>query len=143
MPNNSGDIWCISKENIYLFNSRKEYFINFQEKLDDIKKEPIFINQIFSLPKGITWLGDSKGNLFRINELNPENDIEYIKFSNNDYSRLFSVWIDSNNNEWIFSEQGSYIYKDKKKEQISQSAFRYYKNIKNKLWLATIDGKIA
>ena len=143
VPNNSGDIWCISKENIYLFNSRKEYFINFQEKLDDIKKEPIFINQIFSLPKGITWLGDSKGNLFRINELNPENDIEYIKFSNNDYSRLFSVWIDSNNNEWIFSEQGSYIYKDKKKEQISQSAFRYYKNIKNKLWLATIDGKIA
>lgn len=139
--NKSGDIWCMSNDCVYLFRPQEESFVDVQSSINHIKKENISITRIFSLSNGFSWLTDKDGNLFRVCNSSPENNIEYAKPWNDKSVRIFAVWNDKNDNEWIFSNLGSYIYN--KKQLISKRPFRFYKSIQGKLWLATEQGDIA
>lgn len=66
--NRHGDIWCQTYDSrIYLFDSRREKFIDILQPIETAHKTNYTIHQIYVLPKGITWIVSDHG-AFRVDE---------------------------------------------------------------------------
>lgn len=114
-----GNIWCRAYDNhIYLFNPSTETFsspINWSESPSDVASDD---KDIFVLPKGVTWIVANSGFAYRIDE-NAMDQASAIKsFEIGDTSvfkgHIVDVEEDSDGNEWIFSDKGTFVVGDKK-----------------------------
>jgi Predicted periplasmic ligand-binding sensor domain len=113
--NQHADIWCQTYDSrIYLFDCRKERFIDILQPIEAKSKRTYTINQIYALPKGVTWIVCDNG-AFRVNEdqyrkgKNESISFYSSKTGNLPGKEISRVIQDKDGDEWVFTEKGIQI----------------------------------
>jgi len=113
--NQHGDIWCQTYDSrIYLFDSRKERFIDILQPIEAKNKSTYTISQIYALPKGITWIVCDNG-AFRVNEeqykkgKNESISFYSSKSGNLPGKEISRIIQDKDGDEWVFTDKGIQI----------------------------------
>lgn len=114
-PNQNNDIWCQTYDNrIYLFDSQEEKFIDILHPIEIEERTTFTVKQIYTLPKGITWIACSQGS-FRIDEKAfKAGDKESIRIYSSEKGNLVGttltdVFQDAEGDEWIFTDKGAQV----------------------------------
>lgn len=138
--NSEGDIWCMGRDHFYLFRTDTKHFVDIHSMLEKKSNRRIIAYKIIALKNGYTWLIDENGLLFRIDDKNIEN-VEVYEKSQSGKTRVYSVLLDSNGNEWVLTSRGLSVVGD-----ISFKSNMPYKNWmerSGKVWLATSRRELA
>lgn len=99
-----GYLWTLGYDSTcYRFHTNKEIF-------EPIRTEALTANirSITILPNGITWLFNSNGNATRVITNPDDHKLTYDHPLKNTTVHIHSVYMDSNENEWILTRNGLY-----------------------------------
>lgn len=140
------NLWCHTYDDrAFLFDVHKEFFLDVLAPIEQTMKRKNTIQDIYPLPKGVTWIVCSDGYSYRVNErqLNKKKGIHY--FGTYDGSLrgdiVYKVFQDIDGDEWILTDKGISIYGKKKIEE--NHPFKYYCEKGTLIWLVTNTGYIA
>lgn len=142
-PTQLDDIWCRTYDGrIYLFDKKTRTFIDILSDTERKLKHPVYIERLYTLRNGITWLIGRDGFNFRVDEKHygEANGITLYSPSNNTLKgkKIHNVSLDKEGNEWILTDNGITII-GKRKVSIHKS-FRFFKEKSNNIFLFTDDG---
>ena len=142
-PTSSDDIWCRTYDGrIYLFNKKTRTFIDMLAKAEQKLKETIYIERLYTLRNGITWLIGRDGLNFRVDEshYSEEDGIRLYSTSNNTLKGeiIYNVSLDKEGNEWVLTNNGVTIIGKKHLEY--EKSFRFFKEKSNNIFLFSDDG---
>ena len=140
--NSQGNIWCSTVGDMYVFNKREELFIDIQHILDSLANHKVHITKVWPLKKGVTWMQDEEGLLFRLNDKTSGNRSQLVNFGADfkNATEILGITLDKQGNEWILATGGTYIYSDGTAVRISKITFRYIAIADNGPWLISTNG---
>ena len=114
-PNQNCDIWCQTYDSrVYLFDSQQEKFIDILHPIEKKDQTTYVVNQIHTLPKGITWIVCNH-RAFRVDDQAFRNGdaASITAYSQEDGnlpgSQISNVLQDADGDEWIFTDKGIQI----------------------------------
>lgn len=142
-PTLSDDIWCRTYDGrVYLFDKKTRTFIDILVKTEQQLKKTIYIERLYTLRNGVTWLIGRDGLNFRVDESRyAENDgITLYSPSNKTLKggKIHNVSLDREGNEWVLTDQGVTIIGKRHLE--GQRSFLFFKEKSNKIFLFSDDG---
>lgn len=142
----SGDIWCQTYDgHLFLFDTREDKFIDVLKPIEEETQHINIVEQTYVLPKGVTWISCDKGYNFRIEEKQCKKGkgITLYKSFNQTLKgdQIFSVYQDSEGDEWILTDKGVSVVGRKKAD--SDFPFYFIKEMSGKIFLASASGKLA
>ena len=142
----SGDIWCQTYDgHIFLFDTKEEKFIDILNPIEEETRHINIVDQTYVLPKGVVWVACDKGYNFRIDEklCKERKGITLYNSFNQTLKgdQIFSVYQDSEGDEWILTDKGVTVIGQKKAD--SDFPFYHIKEMKGKIFLASTSGKLA
>lgn len=146
----TGDIWCINQDlKAYLFDVRQHKFLDVLEDIQTEMHQDHTVREIFTLPKGVTWVVCDDGFSFRVNDAacklgKDKPDTAVIAFGNADKKlkgSIISIVQDSEGDEWVMTDKGVTIVGRKKLN--SDFPFHFFIEIGKTIWLGTADGRLA
>ena len=142
----SGDIWCQTYDgHIFLFDTKEEKFIDILNPIEEETRHINIVDQTYVLPKGVVWVACDKGYNFRIDEklCKERKGITLYNSFNQTLKgdQIFSVYQDSEGDEWILTDKGVTVIGQKKAD--SDFHFYHIKEMKGKIFLASTSGKLA
>lgn len=114
------DIWCQTYDSrIYLFDSRKEKFIDILNPFENESKQTYIVRNVYALPKGISWIVCDR-EAFRIDEQTCKDGEGIALYSpaerNLKGSQIFTIHQDKDGDEWVLTDKGVSIIGKKKIE---------------------------
>lgn len=125
--NSVGNIWCRNQDgHVYLYDVGDQIFYS----VIDSNRSPI--EDIFSLPKGITWITCKNGNIYRIDDELCKSDKGEVLMPVNS-PVVHKVIQDSDGDEWLLSDKGVSIFG--KKSFQNETSFTDVQEIKGAFWL--------
>ena len=147
--NSSGDIWCLNEEGkAYLFDVKTHRYIDALEPIQQKMHQALIVKDIIPLSNGVTWIICNDAICFRINEkiVSKKNGNSIINiYGSNDQKlkgdSVYTVFQDSEGDEWIFTNKGINIIGSKKIK--SYYPFHFFTEYDNSMWLASADGRLA
>lgn len=142
----SGDIWCQTYDgHVFLFDTREEKFIDVLNPIEEETQHINIVEQTYVLPKGVVWVSCDKGYNFRIEEefcKSGKGITLYNSFNQTlKGDRIFSVYQDSEGDEWILTDKGVSVIGKKKAD--NDFPFYYIKEAYGRIFLASTSGKLA
>ena len=141
-----GDIWCQTYDGrVYLFDNQTEQFVDVLRNMEESMKQNNDMSQIFSLPKGISWIAFENGYVARIDEQlckQGEGITLYSTFNQNlKGNHIQTVFEDSEGDEWILTDKGVSIIGEKQID--SDFPFQYIKEADGTIYLISQADKMA
>ena len=114
-----GDIWCPTYDGqACLFDVETEKFIDVLQPLEITTKHSNYVSRILSLKKGIAWIICKNGYTYRTDEQlckHGEGITLYSTFTKNlKGDRIYTVYQDSDEDEWILTNKGVTIVGNKR-----------------------------
>ncbi|WP_321518570.1 two-component regulator propeller domain-containing protein [uncultured Bacteroides sp.] len=140
------DIWCQTYDNrIYLFDTTNEKFIDVLLPTEKIHHQTYNIKSVYPLKKGISWIICNGGNAFRVDDRQCKNGNGIYQYGTYNQTlkgnSVFSVFQDSQNDEWILTDKGINIIGKKKIR--SDFPFQYIKEYGGSIFLVSSSDRIA
>ena len=141
-----GDIWCPTYDGqACLFDVETEKFIDVLQPLEYTTKHSNHVVRIQSLEKGIAWIICENGYTYRADEQlckKGEGITLYSAFTRNlKGDRIFTVYQDSDGDEWVLTNKGVTIVGNKTVD--TDFPFQYITQIKENIYLIADKGKLA
>lgn len=141
-----GDIWCPTYDGqACLFDVETEKFINILEPIELSTKQSNTVTRIFSLAKGIAWILCENGYAYRVDEQlckKGKGITAYTPFNHNlKGERIFHVFQDSEEDEWVLTDKGISIIG--KKTLDTDFPFQFITQIKETIYLIAENEKLA
>ena len=141
-----GDIWCQTYDGrAYLFDIQTEQFIDILRSIEESMKQNNYTEQIFSLPKGISWVTFENGNAARIDEQLCKQGKGITLYSNFNQNlkgnKINTIYEDSEGDEWILTNKGISIIGEKQID--SDFPFQYIKETNGIIFLVSQTDKLA
>ena len=141
------DIWCQTyDERVYLFDSRRERFIDILRPYEDQRHQSYAVQNIYTLPKGISWIVCNRG-AFRIDEqiYKPHErkgiTLYNIEEKNLKGDQIITIFQDSDGDEWILTNKGISIIGKKKIE--SDIPFKNIKEDNGNIYLVSANNQLV
>lgn len=141
------DIWCKTyDERVYLFDSRRERFIDILRPYEDQRHQSYAVQNIYALPKGISWIVCNRG-AFRIDEqiYKPHEEkgitLYNIEEKNLKGDQIITIFQDSDGDEWILTNKGISIIGKKKIE--SDIPFKNIKEDNGNIYLVSANNQLV
>ncbi|MBP8011560.1 MAG: two-component regulator propeller domain-containing protein [Bacteroides graminisolvens] len=145
--NQHGDIWCQTYDSrIYLFDSRREKFIDVLKPFETQNNVNYSIRQIYALAKGVTWIVFDHG-AFRVNEGEYKKGeskgvtLYSSKAGNLPGKDVVRVLQDKDGDEWIFTDKGIQIVG--KKTMPGNTSFKNACENGNNMYLLSANNRLA
>ncbi len=136
--NSQGDLWCRTQDgNLYLFRMNGLTF----DMLTPLKEMAgsLNIQEIHPLEKGVTWLSDAAGKVYRLNDRNPDIHPVSLPLPSED-CEIYHIfqWRDT---EWLLSSKGPRIFQEAEcrltePEGLENIPYCHYLTDADTLWLA-------
>lgn len=141
-----GDIWCPTYDGqACLFDVESEKFIDVLQPIELSTKQTNDVTRIYSLKKGIAWILCENGYAFRVDEqlCKKGEGITLYATSNHNLKgdRIFNVYQDSEEDEWILTDKGVSIIG--KKTLDTDFPFQFITQIKETIYLIAENDKLA
>lgn len=141
-----GAIWCPTYDGqACLFDVETEKFIDVLQPLEITTKHSNYVSRILSLKKGIAWIICKNGYTYRADEQlckHGEGITLYSTFTKNlKGDRIYTVYQDSDEDEWILTNKGVTIVGNKRVD--TDFPFQYITQIKENIYLIADKGKLA
>lgn len=141
-----GDIWCPTYDGqVCLFDVQTEKFINVLRSIESTTKQTNNVNRIYSLKKGIAWIICEDGYAYRADEQlckTGEGITLYSPFNQNlKGEKIFNVFQDSEDDEWILTDKGVSIIGEKTLD--TDFPFQFITQIKETVYLIAEQDKLA
>ena len=138
-----GDIWCPTYDGqACLFDVETEKFIDVLQPLEITTKHSNYVSRILSLKKGIAWIICKNGYTYRADEQlckRGEGITLYSTFTKNlKGDRIYTVYQDSDEDEWILTNKGVTIVGNKRVD--TDFPFQYITQIKENIYLIADKG---
>lgn len=135
------NVWCITADSQpYVYETRLCTFIPVGKNINKLYNIDLRVDKIYSIEQGINWLTSTSGDyLIRISE---EDIPELIKVGQDGLrsGRIWHIWSDKKNREWILTDKGTSIYHHHFSSPIP---FKWIREIGDDIFLATEDGRVA
>ena len=146
MESKYGDIWCPTYDGqACLFDVETEKFIDVLQPLEYATKHSNHVVRIQSLKKGVAWIICENGYTYRADEQlckKGEGITLYSTFTQNlKGEHIFTVYQDSDEDEWILTNKGVTIVGSKAVD--TDFPFQYITQIKENVYLVADKGKLA
>ena len=146
MESKYGDIWCPTYDGqACLFDVETEKFIDVLQPLEYATKHSNHVVRIQSLKKGVAWIICENGYTYRADEQlckKGEGITQYSTFTQNlKGEHIFTVYQDSDEDEWILTNKGVTIVGSKAVD--TDFPFQYITQIKENIYLVADKGKLA
>lgn len=142
----NGNLWMVSydRKSLYLYDTQKNQIHNIIQSDEQQLNISLEINELYTLPKGVTWITLRNGGCYRIQDSTyyDGKSIQYIHTVDNTETKekVYKVREDNKGNEWILSNKGVALYQ---KQIISNYPFSMIEIIDNLVFLASTSGKLA
>lgn len=141
-----GNLWMVSydQKSLYLYDTHKNQLHNILHPFEQQFNAPLEINELYTLPKGVTWVTLHNGGCYRIQDstYNDGKSIQYIHTVDNTDIRgkIYKIQEDNKGNEWILSNKGVALYQ---KQTINNYPFSMIEIMNNLVFLASTSGRLA
>ena len=141
-----GDIWCPTYDGqACLFDVETEKFIDVLEPIERSTQQTNNVTRIYSLEKGIAWILCENGYAFRVDEqlCKKGEGITLYATSNHNLKgdQIFTVYQDSEKDEWILTDKGVSIVGEKTLD--TDFPFQFITQIKETICLIAENDKLA
>lgn len=141
-----GDIWCQTYDSkAYIFDTHLELFFDVLQPVEEEIQRKNIVLKIIPLKEGIAWVICDKGYCYRVDEKKYKEKEGISLYSTFDGAlkgeQIFTVFQDSDKDEWILTDKGISIVGEKKID--SDFPFKYITEHKGKFYLASASERLA
>ena len=141
-----GDIWCQTYDSkAYIFDTHLEQFFDVLQPVEKEIQRKNVVLRIIPLKEGVAWVICDKGYCYRIDEKRYKEKEGITLYSTFDGAlkgeQIFTVFQDSDKDEWILTDKGVSIVGKKKID--SDFPFKYIAEHKGKVYLASATERLA
>ena len=117
-PGYRHSIWCQTHDNhVYLFDTQRKKFVNVASFHPQVR-ECDEVTQMIVLPNHVLWVVGHNGNLWRFDEdhYQEAEGFVFLGQPSNPYhgDKINSIVLDANGAEWIFTNNGYFVYGNEK-----------------------------
>lgn len=141
-----GDIWCQTYDSrAYIFDTHLETFFDVLQPVEKEIQRKNFVQKILPLSEGIAWVICDKGYCYRVDEKRYKEKEGITLYSTFNGvlkgEQLFTVFQDSDKDEWILTDKGISIVGNKKID--SDFPFKFIQEYNGNIYLASTSEKLA
>lgn len=145
MENSRGDIWCLTyDERAFIFDTEKECFVDVLSPLEEHLKKRLYVTDIITLSGGVSWILCKNGYACRVDEDKISEEAGLILYSTADVlkgAQIYTVFKDSEGDEWILTDKGITILGKKNVE--SDFPFKFIMESGKQIYLISTSDKLA
>lgn len=141
-----GDIWCKTYDSkAYIFDTSNEVFYPVLETIEKEKRRNSSVKNIYPLKKGVAWIICEQGYCYRVDE-NKYKDKDGITLYDTyngllKGNKVFNVYQDSEEDEWILTDEGITIVGNKQID--STFPFKFMEEYNGRIYLISVSEKLA
>ena len=146
VPNTENNIWCTAYDkHPYVFDTKQCQFIDLANIIKERYGIDFHARKFYTLKNGYTWIAGLDGENIRIKDKAEEDGKYEMQLIGKDTPQLqdksiSKVLLDDDGREWIVTNKGTQIFGEK---CISKYKFEFLKQAQSKVYLASLDGKMA
>lgn len=145
VENSKGDIWCLTyDERAFVFDTEEECFTDVLSSLEKRLKKRLYVTDIVTLSGGISWILCKNGYACRVDENKMPEEEGLVLYSTADVlkgERIYTVFKDSEGDEWILTDKGVTILGKKNVE--SDCPFKFIMESEKRIYLISTSDKLA